>query len=495
MDEQKYLVFDFGASNGRAVVAFFDGSKFRMELSHRFDNRPVLVRGTLYWDILRLFSELKFGIQTSLKKYGSFCSLGLDTWGADFGLLDSNGKLLSNPINYRDQQSTMDSESLFGIIPQRELFELTGALCTPIYDLFHMYSLKVNSSTILNNAATYLSIADLFNYFLTGEKLIELTRFTTSVQYNQKEGKIEKSIFERLDLPGDIFPGFIYPGQKIGDISKEVSSELGTGQLPVIVPSTHDTASAVAGIPIGDSSKNWAFLSLGTWACMGVENDEVLISDDIFDSVFANEAGVEDTNIFVKNINGLWVIQQCREKWLKDNDISWDQIVELSKKAGAFRSFIDVDQQQFYHPNFDMPEIIRDYCIKTGQLAPSSIGEIARCAYESLALKFRYYFELLTRFTGKKFEIIHAVGGGTQNRLLCQWIADAIGMRVIAGPTETTAVGNLLMQLKANDEIKNIEEGRKISLASSEVKEYIPQESEKWDEVYQKYMKITRKNK
>ncbi len=490
MNKKNYLVFDFGASNGRAAVASFNGSKFKMEVTHRFENRPVFAGGTLYWDILRLFSELKIGIQASLKKYKNISSLGIDAWGADFGLLDAGGKLISNPINYRDEQSAKDSVSLFKIIPQRELFELTGAWCIPLFDIFQLYSLKRNDSVALKNARTYLSIGDLFNYFLTGRTFNEFTRFTTSVLYNQKEKKIEESLFEKLELPRDIFPRTIYPGQKVGNISDEVARELEIDPFPVIAPVIHDTASAVTGIPVVDGKKKWAFMSLGTWACIGVENYEVLISDEIYDATFSNEAGTEDTNIFVKNINALWVIQKCREKWLKDKDISWDGIVDLSRKATPFASLIDVDQPQFAQPQIDMPQVIRDYCKKTGQSQPGSIGEVARCVYESLALKFRYYFGILAKFSGQDFEVIHLVGGGTQNKLLCQWISDATGMPVIAGPTETTAVGNLLMQLKADGEIDNVEEGRKISLASSEVDKYEPQDKAKWDEVYSKYLKI-----
>lgn len=493
MNKKNYLIFDFGASNGRAAVASFDGSSFDMEVTHRFENRSVLAGGTLYWDILRLYSELKAGMQVSKRKFSSIISMGIDVWGADYGFLDENGKLISNPINYRDEQSINDSGSLFKIIKKKELFKLTGAWINPIFDLFQLYSQKINSSTAISNAKIYLPIGDLFNYFLTGNTFNEFTRFTTTVLYNQKAKKIESSIFERLRLPQEIFPGFIYPGQKVGDISSEVARELEIDTFPVIAPAMHDTASAVAGIPVVDKKMKWAFISLGTWACLGIENKEVLISDDIYDSVFSNEAGVEDTNIFVKNINGFWIIQQCREKWLKEREVSWDRIVELAKKTTPFASFIDVDQDRFAGLQTDMPAVIRDYCQKTGQKKPGSLGEISRCAYESLSLKFRYYFELLERFSGQKLELLHLVGGGTQNKLLCQWISNATGKYVIAGPTETTAVGNLLMQLKADGEIDSIEDGRRLSHASSKIYEYSPMETAKWDVAYNRFIKITGK--
>ena len=490
MSKKNYLIFDYGASNGRAAVASFDGSRFEMEVTHRFENRPVFAGGTLYWDILQLFSELKIGIQSSSKKYSDIISMGVDAWGSDFGLLDNKGKLISNPVNYRDEQSGKDSVSLFEVISQKELWDLTGACCIPIFDLFQLYSLKINDSIAIKNARTYQPITDIFNYFLTGKTVNEFTRFTTSILYNQKAGKIEDSIFKKLDLPRGIFPKMVFPGEKIGDISREVTEELGIETFPVIAPSTHDTAAAVAGTPVIDNKKNWAFMSLGTWACMGLENYKVLISDEIFDAGFFNEAGVEDTNLFVKNINGLWVIQQCRGRWVKDKEISWDEIVRLSKKAGAFTSLIDVEESQFIQPQTDMPQIIRNYCKKTGQKEPGTIGEVARCVYESLAFKFKFYLSPLERFTGKELELIHLVGGGTQNRLLCQWISNAMGLPVIAGPTETTSVGNLLMQLKADGEIKNIAEGRKIIMTSSEVIKYEPCDTKIWNEEYQKYLKI-----
>jgi sugar (pentulose or hexulose) kinase len=491
MSKKDYLIFDFGASNGRAAVARFDGSKFDMEVTHRFENRSVFAAGTLYWDILRLYSELKIGIQKSVKKYPDIRSIGIDTWGADFGLLDTNGKLIYNPTNYRDEQSVKDSESLYEIISRRELFELTGASCLPLFDLYQLFSLKKNNSAILNNAKTFLSIGDIFNYFLTGEKVNEFTRLTTSVLYNQKAKKLEDSIFERTGLPKNIFPDLIYPGHTVGNITGEVSKELDIKTFPVIAPSTHDTASAVAGIPIVDHSVSWAFMSLGTWACLGLENTEVLVNDEIYDFSFSNEAGVEGTNLFVKNANAMWIIQQCRHKWNKDKEISWDEIVNLSKEAAPFASFIEIEQPQFGAVQSDMPGVIAEYCQGTGQKKPETIGEVARCVYESLALKFRYYFELLERFSGEKFELLHLVGGGTQNKLLCQWIADATGKNVIAGPTETTAVGNLLMQLKADGEIKNIQEGRQLSLASSEVFKYKPSDKEKWDEAFNTYINLT----
>jgi sugar (pentulose or hexulose) kinase len=489
---KNYLIFDFGASNGRSAIARYDGNKFYMEVTHRFDNRPVYASGALYWDILRLYSELMIGIQSSVKKYKDITSMALDTWGADFGFIDSNGKLISNPVHYRDEKRKVDARSLYEIISREELFELTGAAIIPIFDLFHLYSLKLQNAPEFVNGDRFLTMPDIFNYFLTGRAYNEYTRITTSIMYNQKEGRWENKIFDRLDLPRDIFPEIIKPGEEIDNISNKVCSELEIETIPVIAPAAHDTPSAVAGIPVVSKNKNWAFISMGTWCIIGQETEDPIINDQAFNADFSNEGGVEGTNLFVKHITGLWIIQQCREKWIKDSnrDISWNEIVKLSSDAEPFKSFIDVNDPIFSKPQVDMPETISKYCKEKGQDIPGSIGEISRCVYESLAMKFKHDLNKLEKLTGKKIELLHLVGGGTQNKLLCQWTADATGIQAIAGPTETTSVGNLLMQLKASGEIKTLDEGRKISLNSSEVTNYKPEDGDRWSEEYSRYLKI-----
>ena len=492
MVSKNYLIIDFGASNGRSVVARYDGNKFYMEVTHRFDNRTVYAAGALYWDILRLYSELLIGIQSSVRKYKDITSVALDTWGADFGFIDSNGKLISNPVHYRDEKRKVDANSLYKIISRKELFELTGAAIIPIFDLFHLYSLKMQNAPEFVNGDKFLTIPDIFNYFLTGRIYNEYTRITTSVMYNQKEGRWEDRIFDRLDLPKDIFPEIIIPGEKIDNISNRVCSELEIKTIPVIAPATHDTSSAVAGIPLVSKNKNWAFISMGTWCIIGQETESPIVNDQAFNAYFSNEGGVEGINLFIKNINGLWIIQQCREKWIKDSnrDISWDEIVKLSSAARPFKSFINVNDSIFSKPQVDMTETISKYCKDKGQGIPESIGEISRCIYESLAMQFKYDLSKLEELTGKKIELLHLVGGGTQNKLLCQWTTNASGILAIAGPTETTSVGNLLMQLKASGEIKTIDEGRKISMRSSEVANYEPENKDMWDEAYNRYLKL-----
>lgn len=492
MASKGFLVFDFGASNSRAIVGNYDGKKIEMEVTHRFDNNPVFAAGTLYWDILKLYQELKNGIQASVKKYKNIKSLGIDAWGADFGMLDKNGKLIANPIHYRDKRRARDFESLLKIIPGYELFKLTGSSISPLFDLPHIYSLKLQNSPEILSGDKFLTMAGIFNYFLTGKTYNEFTRLTTSILFDQKSKKLVDIIFDKFDLPKNIFPPIILSGGIIGSVSDSIVKELEVNSIDVAVPATHDTASAVAGIPVIDKYKEWAFMSMGTWCCMGKETDNLLINEEIYNLGFLNEAGVEDKNLFVKNYNGLWVIQQCRDRWIKEKaeDITWKDIDKLYPVLEPFKTFINLDDPVFGQPQIDMPKIIVNYCKKTGQAVPESIGEISRCVYESLVLKFRYYVSLLEKFSGKKIELFHIVGGGIKNNLICKWMADATGIPVKAGPAETTSLGNVIMQLKAAGEISNLDEGRQISKNSSEVDYYIPENKEIWDVAYERYLKV-----
>jgi len=489
---KNYLIYDFGASNGRASVASYDGAKFDFEVIHRFDNVPVYVGDTLYWDFLKLFSELKTGLLIASKKHSQIDSLGIDTWGVDFGLIDKNGSLISNPIHYRDKHRNSMPEEVYKIMKGRELFDITGCALASYYSLFNLYSLKVKDSTEYAFADKFLMMPDLFNYFLTGVAVNEYTEAHTSLMVNPFSIQWEKKILDRLSLRNDIFCNIVQPGTKVGDLQHNVCSELEINPIAVIAPGSHDTPSAIAGIPIIDKSKNPLLISIGTWGITGIEMDKPLINDQVFETGYANEAGVEGKILLFKNFAGMWLIQKCRDRWLKEysKDISWDDIMYLAKDTPSKKSFINVDANDFIVELNDMPGAIKRFCKNTGQAVPEGIGEIARVIYESITLKVKHGFELLEGITGRKFDSINMVGGGTKDVLFCQWVADATGLPVHAGPTETASVGNLLMQLKAAGEIGSLDEGRQIAHRSAIIKEYMPGDSEYWEAIKSIFKKL-----
>ncbi len=491
MSTKNYLLFDFGASNGRAIIAQFDGKKFTLEVIHRFDNIEVLASGTRYWDILHLYNELLKGIKIAVNKYKDIRSMGIDTWGADCCFLDKNGRLVSNPVSYRDEKRYIDADKVFEIMPKRQLFELTYGPVAPENDLFHLYSLKLRNALEISVGKKFLSMADTLNYLLTGKITNEFTRMTMSILFNQRKGVLEKKILNKMGFPIEWFPRMVQPGDSIGNLSKEVTAELEIDPIEVVVPATHDTASAIAGIPV-TVDKNWAFISTGTWAVMGQRTEEQMVSDEIMEAGFANEGGVGVPNIFMTEMVGLWIIQQCRDRWIKDDgkDISWDEIIKAASGAKPFKAFIDISAEEFARLQPNMPELIELHCKTKGQDVPRGMGEISRCVFESLAVRFKYNFSIMEKITGQKNEILYMVGGGVQNKLLCQWTSDATGMPVTAGPVEATSVGNLLMQLKGTGEIKNLVEGRLIAANSSEIVNYEPVNQKDWDCAYERYLSI-----
>jgi sugar (pentulose or hexulose) kinase len=486
------LIFDFGASNGRAVVAHYNGKIFTFDVTHRFENRPVFVTGTYYWDLMRLFSELKIGLKKSVEKYGQFASVGLDTWGVDFGLIDKNGKILSNPVHYRDARRNGVCPEVFRIMSEFELFSLSGQSTIPIMGLYNLYALKADAAFEYCNAHRFLMMPDIFHYLLTGEVTNEYTVATTSLLYNLHEKRWEPRIQQAFGFPPSLFTNVTMSGTPIGDLQELIRNELEVPAIPVIASVTHDTASAEAAVPV-DAKKRWAFLSMGTWVVVGMETEKPVITEAVFKAGWGNEGSALGGTFLYNNVNGLWVIQQCRESWLKKDsrELTWDEVVQAALRAKPHYAFIDVDQPPFAAPQPDMPRVIADWCRSRGQVAPEGMGEIARCVYESLALKFRYRLEQLASFSGEKIEILHLVGGGTQNLPLCQWTADCTGIPVVAGPTETSAAGNLLMQLKGSGEIRNIAEGRELVRRSSLLQEHTPDPTTRdaWDQAYARFLR------
>ena len=491
MAERLCLVLDFGASNGRAVTARYDGRRFTLEEIHRFENRPVPVDGTLYWDFLRLYSELGISLQKAEREHTTIDSLGVDTWGVDFGFIDRRGKLLADPVHYRDERRNRAAADVLRIIPGAELFHLTGMYPFSIGSVFHVYAMMEDRALEFVNADRFLMMPDLFNYYLTGVASNEFTAATLTIMLNQRTNAWQDRILAPLGIPTHLFSAPTMPGTLLGTIQRPVRRDWDIGAHKVIAPATHDTASAVAGIPAARPNLVWAFVSIGTWCVAGMEVGEPIVTQDVYDAGYANEGGAEGRTFLAANITGLWILQQCRQKWIKDGgaDVRWEDIVSAALSADRHEAFINVEEPRFARAQPDMPATIAAYCRDTGQAVPETMGESARCVYESLAMALKARLSDLSRITSKTIELLHLVGGGTRCAPLCQWIANATGIQVLAGPTETAAVGNLIMQLKGLGDVGSLADGREIAFLSSRLTEYEPKGQ--WEEAYAKYRAIT----
>jgi rhamnulokinase len=488
----KMLAFDLGASSGRAILGKFDGTKLETQELHRFSNDPVKVMGHLHWDILRLFYEIKQGIfKCANGGNRDVVSIGIDTWGVDIGLLDGKGNLQFNPYHYRDSLTDGIMEEVFKIIPQDELYKLTGLQFMKFNTIFQLFAMNNQNPSILKEAKTILMISDLFNYFLTGVKATEYSIASTTQLLDPIKRAWSSEIISRLQLPGDIFPEIIQPGTILGNISLDISEECGVGTIPVIATTSHDTASAVASVPAKE--EQFVYISCGTWSLMGVEADQPVINDKSYALSYSNEGGINNKIRFLKMIMGLWLIQECKRQWDWEGRIfSFSELESLALAAEPFKAFIDPDDISFMPPG-NMPGRIAKYCGNTGQYVPTNPGEIIRCITQSLALKYRMTVENLEEILGKRLPVIHMVGGGIKNRMLCRFTANATGREVFAGPVEATSIGNLMVQTIALGEVKNLREVRQIIMSSFPVEKYEPQDTGKWDEAYYRFFKIIKK--
>ena len=486
----KFLAFDFGASSGRAMLATFDGEKITLEEKHRFSNDPVDINGSLHWDVLRLFFEIKQGI---LKCANSgdrdIDCIGIDTWGVDYGLLDANDKLLGNPYHYRDTRTDGMYDKAFAVVPKEEIYAETGIAFNWFNTLFQLLSAKLSKDVALENAKTMLFMPDLFNYFLTGEKKVEYTIASTSQMFDSRTHTWAKDLLKKFDIPTDIFPEMVYPGQVVGTVKPELAEELGIAEVPVIAVASHDTGSAVASVPVVDE-KDFIYISSGTWSLMGVELDSPNVSEDALNYNYTNEGGVNKTIRFLKNIMGLWLIQESRRQWDREGELlSFDELEKQANEATPFASLIDPDYPAFQTPG-NMPRRIREYCEKTGQKVPETKGEIVRCIAESLAFKYRQTIEGMEDVNGKKYNSVHIVGGGIKDKMICRFTANATKRVVEAGPVEATSIGNVLVQAMAVGAISDLNEGRKVVKNSFDIARYEPEDSEAWDNAYAKWLEI-----
>ncbi len=485
-----FLALDLGAESGRAILGQFDGRRLNLLELHRFLNGPVRLPDGLHWDVLRLWSEIKTGLGLAVQEQGDgLVGVGLDTWGVDFALLDRDGVLIGNPYHYRDSRTDGMLEEAFRRVPREEIFAQTGIQFMQLNSLYQLLSMVVRRSPALEIAATFLTMPDLFNYWLSGRRVCEFSIATTTQCYNPRTGDWARPLLERLGIPSHIFPQIIPPATVLGELLPEVAEETGCGRLPVIAPACHDTGSAVAAVPA--ANEDFVYISSGTWSLMGAEVREPIINEQSLAFDLTNEGGVGGTFRFLKNIMGLWLVQECRRTWAREGEeLSYDELTALAASAPPLRSFVDPDASVFLKPG-DMPARIRDFCAQTGQPVPQSKGEIIRCALESLALKYRWVLERLEEIMGRRLEPIHIVGGGTRNRLLNQFAADATGRQVIAGPVEATAAGNIITQMMALKHIASLREGRQIIRDSFEVTFYEPGALGGWDDAYERFLDVT----
>ena len=485
---KRVLAFDFGASSGRAIIGCFDGDKITLEEVHRFSNDPVSVGGTVYWDVLRLFYEIKQGI-IKAKIAGGFDSIGIDTWGVDFGLIDSEGKLMENPVHYRDARTVGLVDEAFKTMPKEKLYGITGIQFMELNTLFQLISLKKYRPWMLERADKMLFMPDLFGYMLTGKMCAEYSIASTSQLIDLDKKTWSKEILDAFGIKESVFAPLVQPGTVLGELSKEFCEECGVDPVPVISVCGHDTQSAITSVPCEDG--DFAFLSSGTWSLFGTELDKPIVNETSMNINITNEGGFDGSTGFLKNIIGLWLIQESRRQWKREGkEYSYADLEKLALAAEPFKCFIDPDAPEFV-PHGNIPERVREFCRKTGQYVPETVGEIMRCIYESLAMKYRLTFEKLRECTERDYPVIHVIGGGTKDGLLCQMTANSCDRTVKAGPIEATVMGNVAVQLMSDGSVKNIGQARKIVADSSELKTFEPKDTDKWAGAYEDFLKVT----
>ena len=489
MKKQSMIAFDLGAGSGRGMIGHFNGRRLEMEECHRFSNDPVELTGHTYWDILRLYREICQGLlKFSNQEEDGIASVGIDTWGVDFGLLDRSGQLMGNPYHYRDVRTDGIPEKAFQKVSKEEIYQRTGIAFQPFNTLYQLLSVRLSNPDLLEKASAMLFIPDLLSYFLTGEKKTEFTEATTSQLLAADSGYWDRQLLKKLDIPDHYLTDLDVPGTKRGKVKKEIASQLGIGEVPLIAVATHDTGSAVAAVPASEGS--YAFLSSGTWSLMGVETGRPIINENTLKWNYTNEGCVGGKYRLLKNIMGLWIIQECKREWDRNGEhYSFDDMVRMAESGAPFQSVIDPDAGLFYYAG-DMPEKVQRYCRRTEQHVPQDKGEIIRCVYESLALKYRWSFERLQAILGKSLDALHIVGGGTRNRMLNQFTANALNKPVLCGPTEATAIGNLMVQAMALGEVRNQNEIRQVVKKSFPTENYLPEATDAWEEAYHKFSKL-----
>ncbi len=488
MQTNHFLAFDLGASSGRAILGKLYDGKLELTEIHRFKNQMSLIHGKYFWNIFNLFDELKTGLKKCINEYNVQPeSIGIDTWGVDYSLVTSEGQLIGLPFAYRDHRTDNAMDDFFKKMTKQEAYYLSGIQFMQFNTLFQLFASVQENFSRLKIAESLLFTPDTLNYLFTGVKKNEYTIASTSQLLKPGKPEWEPKLFEAAGIPMQLMGEIVQPGEIIGNILPEVQEETGSKEIPCMSVASHDTASAIASVPAeGD---NWAYLSSGTWSLLGIESPEPLVSEQTLEMNFTNEGGVEGTTRFLKNIMGMWLIQECKRIWDEEALMDWNEIVELCYSAEPFKCLINPDETEFLNPG-NMPKAIQEYCKRTGQPVPESKGEIARCIYDSLVLKYKFTIKQVEAVTGRKIEKLHIIGGGAHNTRMNQLTADALGIPVLAGPTEATATGNLMLQAKAAGAVNSLSEIRKIIQNSFEIVRYDPNPELDWDKVYSRFEKL-----
>ena len=484
-----FLAFDLGAESGRVMAGTLAEDRLATEEIHRFPNGPVAAGGRLYWDILRIWEEIQTGLARAAAAYGGrLAGVGVDSWGVDFGLLDRDGALLGNPFHYRDVRTRGMAQAASRTVPPRELFSITGIRPMDLNSLYQL--LATADSGVWEAADAFLNIPDLLNHWLCGRMASEWTIASTTQCLDARRRDWSRDVLARFGIPAGMFQPVTAPGTILAELSPAAAGPAGCGRIPVIAVGSHDTASAVAAVPAADS--NFLFLSSGTWSLMGAEVDDPVLDPRALECGFSNEGGTNGKYLLLKNISGLWPLQECRRAWCAEGpQRSYDSLVGAAREAAPFASFILPGEPRFLPPG-DMPGRIREFCRSSGQPVPQSVGEVVRCILESLALEYRRTADQLAGLLGRAFSAVHIVGGGSRNHLLNQFAADALRLPVIAGPAEATALGNIIGQAVAVGRLGSWEEGRRLTQHVEPLTLCAPADGDAWEAAYARYVELAK---
>lgn len=492
MENKCFFAVDLGATSGRTIIGSLKDGKIVLEEVTRFDNALIETCGHFYWDIYALYNEIIKGLKVVAQRGIAIESIGIDTWGVDFVCVAKDGSV-SQPIAYRDPHTfaAMD-DYLENVLDRKTVYDVTGIQFLNFNSIFQFHAMKTAGNSAYENAQKFLFIPDALSYMLTGEMVCEYTAASTAQLLDPRTGELDEKLLASVGLDRSKFGRMVNPGDLVGHLTEAIQKVTGLGAVPVYAVAGHDTGSAVAAVPA--ANENFAYLSSGTWSLMGIESKEAIISDLSYERNFTNEGGIEGTTRFLKNITGMWLLERCRKEWGDKAPKDYPTLIADAMAQPAFQSIINPDDKMFANP-VSMEEAIQQYCEQTGQHVPQGYAEITRCIFESLALRYREVFTWLKEMAGFNIEVLHIIGGGSRNAYLNQFTSNAVNTRVLAGPQEGTALGNIMVQAKAAGEVSDLWDMRRVIANSLDLVEFTPQDASIWDEAYAKYIEIVNKKK